>query len=227
MTQNKIDKSPHTIQTMFNIIADKYDLINNIMSLGAHKYIKYKSIKNLDIKPNAKVIDLCCGTGDLCNIVKKLHPDSNVTGIDFSDNMLEIARQKNVNNKILYFQGDVTNLPYEDNSFDTVTMAFGLRNIANPEKAVEEVYRILKPQGKFLHIDFGEKNCLSRIYNIFTKITSKILTENNSAYEYLIQSKNIFPSPEDLIKDFERKGFIREKRQDYLFGVISSQIMTK
>ena len=124
-------------------------------------------------------------------------------------------------------QGDATNLPYEDNSFDIVTMGFGLRNIANAEKAVEEVYRILKPNGSFLHLDFGRKNFLSKIYDKITPTLAKIFTENSVSYKYLIKSKKEFLSPEDLIKDFENKGFKLKKRCDYIFGVISAQIMYK
>lgn len=220
-----LDKSVSTIKTMFNMIAENYDKINDIMSFGSHRLVKFESVKNLDISPHANVIDLCCGTGDLAKMIKKLQPDACVTGIDFSERMLEIAKQKPSGVKFL--QGDVTNLPYEDNSFDIVTMGFGLRNIQNAEKAVSEIYRILKPCGQFLHLDFGRKNLISKLYDILTPIMISGFTENKSAYEYLIKSKKIFPEPQDLIKDFESKGFRLKKRKDFLQGVISSQIMIK
>ena len=221
------DKSPKNIQIMFNLIANKYDLINNIMSFGTQKYIKYKSIKNLKIKPHDKIIDLCCGTGDLSVLINQIEPQAGVTGIDFSDNMLDIARKKKHAGKIQYFQGDVTNLPYSDNTFDFAVMGFGLRNIQNAEKAVEEAYRILKPGGCFMHLDFGKKNLLNKLYNLTTPFIARLLTENFSAYSYLIKSKQNFPEPDDLIKDFESKGFKLKKRQDFLFGVISMQVMVK
>jgi demethylmenaquinone methyltransferase/2-methoxy-6-polyprenyl-1,4-benzoquinol methylase len=220
-----LDKQPETIHTMFNIIAQKYDFINNIMSFGTQIHIKSACIKNLELKSNDRVLDLCCGTGDLAGLIKKTFPDINVTGIDFSEKMLDIAKNKYP--QVRFFQGDATNLPYEDNYFDVVTMGFGLRNIQNAEKAVEEVYRILKPNGKFLHLDFGEKNLLSKIYDKITPIIVSRFTENASAYSYLIKSRQIFPTPADLIKDFESKGFKPYKRKDYIFGVISSQIMLK
>ncbi len=225
--RNIIDKTPQTIHVMFNMISEKYDFMNNIMSFGTHYYVKYMSIKNLDIKPDERVIDLCTGTGDLARIIKKLYPDAIVEGIDFSENMLKIAKKKSLNTKIQYFQGDVTNLPYSDNTFDAVTIGFGLRNIQNAEKAVEEIYRILKPGGSFLHLDFGKTNFLSKIYEKITPFFAKVFTENDYSYEYLIKSKQNFPPPDDLIKDFESKGFKLKSRKDYIFGVISSQIMTK
>ena len=225
--KNTVDKTPEAIHVMFNMISRKYDFMNNIMSFGTHYYVKYRSIKSLNIKPHDNIIDLCCGTGDLARIIKYFHPDACVTGIDFSEEMLKIAKTKNPKRKIRYLQGDVTNLPYEDNSFDIVTMGFGLRNIANAEKAVEEAYRILKPQGSFLHLDFRNQNFLNKIYEKTTPILAKMFTENYFSYDYLIKSKQTFPSPDDLIKDFENKGFIFKKRNDYLFGVISAETMTK
>lgn len=220
-----IDKSPQTIHTMFNMLAKNYDKINDIMSFGTHNYAKAKSLSNLKINPHDRVLDLCCGTGDLARIMKEIQPDACIIGADFSERMLEIAKDKNPN--IKFMQLDATNLPFEDNSFDIVTMGFGLRNIQNAEKAVEEIYRVLKPSGKFLHLDFGKKNFISRIYDKLIPIIVGNFTENPSAYRYLIKSRQIFPEPADLIKDFEKKGFKLEKRKDYLFGVISSQIMIK
>jgi len=219
------DKTPQAIHTMFNMIAQKYDFINNIMSFGTHLSVKCACVKSLDIKPHDNVLDLCCGTGDIAGLIKKIQVSACVTGIDFSENMIDIAKDKHPTVKFL--QGDATSLPYEDNTFDIVTMGFGLRNIQNAEKAVEEVYRILKPNGKFLHLDFGEKNIISKIYDKITPLIVSRFTDNAPAYSYLIKSRQIFPTPTELIKDFESKGFSLYKREDYLFGVISSQIMVK
>lgn len=219
------DKSFQNIQAMFNIISDKYDFINNIMSFGTQNYIKFQCIKCLHIRPDDKVIDLCCGTGDLSKIIKQIGPNANTIGIDCSDNMLAIAREKD--KKTQYFQGDVTNLPYADNTFDIAVMGFGLRNILNAEKAVDEAYRILKKGGYFMHLDFGNKNFISKIFDILMPVFVKLFTKNSFAYSYLIESKRIFPEPQELIKDFESKGFKFKERKDFLFGVISMQIMMK
>ena len=205
------DKSPQKIQAMFNLISDRYDFINRVMSFGTQQYVKYMSIKNLRIKAHDKVIDLCCGT--------------DITGVDFSDKMLEIARSKSKN--IEYLQVDVTNLPFADNTFDFAVMGFGLRNIQNAEKAVEEVYRILKPGGYYMHLDFGRKNLLSKIFDFIIPVLVRLFTDNYFAYSYLIKSKQLFPAPDDLIRDFGKKGFKLKKRKDFLFGVISMQIMIK
>lgn len=220
-----LDKTPETIRTMFNMIADKYDFVNNAMSFGTQNYVKNQSIKLLEIPHHAKVIDLCCGTGDLSKIVKKQSSTALVTGIDFSDRMISIAKTRD--QEVEFLQGDVTNLPYSDESFDFAIMGFGLRNILNAEKAIEEVYRILKSGGYFLHLDFGKKNFASKIYDLLTPILIRLFTENREAYSYLIKSKQEFPTPDDLIKDFESKGFKFVQRKDFLCGVISVQVLQK
>lgn len=220
-----LDKSPQNIQNMFNMIAKRYDFMNNVISLGTHNFVKYLSLKNLDIHPHDSVLDLCCGTGDLSRNIKKIQPLACITGIDFSRQMLSIAQSKSCD--IKYIEGDITKLPFEDNSFDFVTIGFGLRNISQPEKAVEEAYRVLRPGGKFLHLDFGRKNLISKIFDLIIPFTSGLFFKNENPYKYLINSKKIFPLPEELIKDFELKGFKFIKRQDYLFGVVSCQILKK
>ena len=218
-------KAPEYIQNMFNKIANKYDLINNVMSFGLHKYVKNDCIEILDVNPHTKVLDACTGTGDIAELIKKHQPLAEVTGVDFSDYMLDIANLKTEN--IKYIQGDVTALDFPDNTFNIITMGFGLRNISNPEKALNEVYRTLKPGGKFLHLDFGRKNFLSKIFNILVPIFAKIFGGDKESYSYLIKSKNAFPEPDELIKDFEKSGFNYVMRKDYFFGVISMQIMKK
>ena len=219
------DKSPQKIQTMFDIISDKYDLINNIMSLGLQKLIKKNSVKLLKIKPKDNILDLCCGTGDFAYIIKNGYPDVKVLGADFSQEMLKIAREKGKGVKFIH--GDATNLPFEDNSFDFVIMGFGLRNIQDTEKALKEIYRILKYGGKFLHIDFGEKNILNSLFDRIIPNLTHILTKNSFAYRYLIDSKKTFPEPNNLVIEFENSGFKFLKRKDYLFKTISCLVMKK
>lgn len=220
-----LDKTPETIQTMFNMISEKYDFMNNIISFGMQYFIKKNCIKQLVINLNSNVLDLCCGTGDLAKLLKRYNPNSSVTGMDFSVKMIEIA--KNRIEGVRFLQGDATNLPYADNTFDAVTMGFGLRNIQNAEKTIEEVYRVLKPNGKFLHLDFGEKNVLSSIYDKVIMFIVRIFSNDIFAYKYLIDSKKMFPIPEELIKIFEKRGLKLLKRKDYLFKTISCQIYEK
>ena len=220
-----IDKSPDKIQSMFNKISDKYDFINNIMSFGTHFFIKKDCINLFEGKSALKILDLCCGTGDLTRIIKKKFSDAEVIGIDFSEKMLEIAKEKDT--ELNYLQADVVKLPFDDNSFDIITIAFGLRNIEDFDCALNEIYRVLKPNGQFLHLDFGEKNFLSSMFDKIVPVVTELFTKNNLAYSYLIKSKQEFYTPDELIKLFKNTGFKFLKRKDYLCKTISCQIVTK
>lgn len=234
-----VNKSPEKIQKMFDKISYKYDFINNLMSFGTHFLIKKDCINSLDGKTDAKILDLCCGTGDLTRILKEKFPDAEVFGVDFSDKMLEIAKRKASDipspvgrmserqEGVKYLHADVTNLPFKDNTFDIVTTGFGLRNIENFNGALDEIYRVLKPNGLFLHLDFGEKNFLNKMFDIIIPKFIRIFTKNNEAYSYLVKSKKEFPEPKELIEIFEGKSFKFLKRKDYLSGAISCQIFNK
>lgn len=219
------DKNPQKIKNLFNEIAIYYDKMNNLISLGTHYLIKYLVIKKLDIKPKTKGLDLCCGTGDFSKIISKTFPQTKIIGLDFSPEMLKLAQSKN--KKQTFILGDCTNLPFKENEFDYITMGFGLRNIQDRQKAIDEIYRVLTPSGKFLQLDFGYRNQISGIFNIIVPIFAKICKTNSEHYQYLLESKNTFPEPENLIKEFENHGFRLIKKYDYLFGSISCQIMQK
>ena len=220
-----INKNPERIKKLFNEISDYYDNMNNIISLGLHKVIKTSAVKLLDIKKNSIILDLCCGTGDITKIVNKKNPSSKVIGVDSSYKMIEKAKIKNPDN--LFVEGDCTCLPFKDNEFDYTVISFGLRNIEDRTKAITEIYRVLKERGYFLHLDFGEHNFQNRIFDFLLKIIIFILPFLKENYEYLIQSKNDYPVPNELIWEFQREGFILSRKRDYLFGVITVIIMQK
>lgn len=220
-----INKEPDSIKKMFNKIAAHYDLLNNIISFFTHYQVKKIAVKNLDIAPNAKVLDLCCGTGDLGIIAKQLTPSCEVIGVDFSKNMTEIAAYKSQN--IKYMEQDATNLNFEDNSFDYVLMGFGLRNIKNRQAALKEIYRVLKTGGSFLHLDFGAKNFLNKIYDLIITFLAKMFFKNTESYLYLLKSKNEFPPPNILAEKFKNIGFNIKTIKYCCLKLISYQICIK
>jgi len=219
------DKNPEKIKNMFNEISSYYDRMNNFISFGTHYLLKFLAVKELHIKPRSMVLDLCCGTGDFSRIISKFYPRTHVIGLDFSEKMLKIAKTKNPKN--VFMPGDCTNLPFESNEFDYITMGFGLRNIQNRQKAISEAYRVLNNGGKFLHLDFGYHNRVAEVFSIIVPAMAKFFGANSEHYKYLLESRNEFPLPDDLIKEFESAGFKYIKKSNYLFGAISMQIMQK
>ncbi len=219
------NKNPQKVREIFEEISPYYDFMNNIISVGCHLLIKFLSIKELNPQPNTMLLDLCCGTGDYTKIISKFYPKVKTIGLDFCDKMLKIAKLKNP--KGTFMRGDCTSLPFRDNEFNYVTMSFGLRNIQDRKAALEEIYRVLDVGGLFLHLDFGKHNFLSKIFNILVPIVAMFFGKNKNHYEYLINSKEEFPQPTALIREFKAVGFKYKKRRDYLFGVISLQIMEK
>lgn len=223
------NKNPQKITKMFDEISSYYDKMNNLISLGTHLIIKKTAIKNLKIRPNSYILDLCCGTGDFTKIIANIEPSSKIIGLDASENMIKTAKQKNP--KKIFIQGDCTRLIFKENEFDYITIGFGLRNIEDRQKAISEIYRTLKPNGKFLHLDFGNHTISGKLFNFLVLAIINcfgiIFNLNKDSYKYLIQSRNEYPEPEKLIKEFENYGFKLIKRKDFFFGAISFQILQK
>jgi len=217
-----MDKNPEKIKQMFNDIAKSYDFNNNIISFGFHKYVKQLAINSFQFEGNC--LDLCTGTGDIAEILYK--KGCNVTGLDFSKNMLEIARKKHP--YIEFIEGDCTSLPFENNSFDAITISFGLRNIEDYNKALKEIYRVLKPNGKIFHLDFCKENILANIlYDFIIPKLVKIFYGNNLPYKYLVQSKQEFFDLKTLQHIFETQNFKFKTQKIFLFGTIASQSYIK
>ena len=220
-----IDKNPQDIKQMFDNISNRYDFLNNIISFGLHKFVKKYVISKLNIKPNDKVLDLCCGSGDLTSIIKKKYPTIDVFGVDFSSKMIEIAKRKN--SLIEFREADATNLPFNDNQFDIVTVAFGLRNIKEYNVALNEIKRVLKKGGLFLHLDFESSSKIQKTYDILIIFLLKFVIKNIEPYKYLLKSKKEFFSSNELLKLFQKQGFGVIKHEKMLFNMISYQIVEK
>ena len=219
-------KNPETIKILFNNLAKRYDFFNRVISLGMQTRVKKKSLKLLNIEDGSNVLDICTGTGDLAFFINKINPNLNITGIDFSEKMLEIARnkQKDYQNNMKFFLADGRELPFEDNTFDIVTIGFGLRNIENYERVISEIHRVLKPKGQILNLDFScDKSFANSVFDLLTSILTSFTSKKNS-FRYLISSKKEFLSSTDLINLFRRKGFIFLKRKYFAFEVISAEV---
>ena len=225
MKHKNLEKTPEKIQNLFNLIAPQYDQNNDIISLFMHRFVKKSVVEAIpEVSENAKILDLCTGTGDIAALLKKRFPSADITGVDFSDAMLKIARRKH--KTINFVNADCLKLPYEDNSFDLVTISFGLRNTVSFDKALSEISRVLKPGGIFVHIDFGDANKhADRVFYELVKFIAEL--QGDDCYVYLLQSKNEFPPVEKLVELFASHGLKYEMRRDYIFGIISAQYCIK
>ena len=225
MKHKNLEKTPEKIQNLFNLIAPQYDQNNDIISLFMHRFVKKSVVEAIpEVSENAKILDLCTGTGDIAALLKKRFPSADITGVDFSDAMLKIARRKH--KTINFVNADCLKLPFEDNSFDLVTISFGLRNTVSFDKALSEISRVLKPGGLFVHLDFGDANKYAdRVFYELVKFIAEL--QEDDCYVYLLQSKNEFPPVEKLVELFASHGLKYEMRRDYIFGIISAQYCIK
>ncbi len=200
------------IVKMFDEIAPSYDLVNRIVSFGSDKIWREKAIKEaLKYIKNPKILDVACGSGDMIEVWKKYSDD--ITGLDASAGMLEVAKKRFP--EITFYQGLAQNLPFENESFDTISISFGIRNVVEPDKAIEEFARVLKKNGILLILEFTKPYKKTTIRNAIDFYSNKILpkiggiiSKNKEAYEYLPNSIKNFYTLNELsqkLKEFEIK----------------------
>jgi demethylmenaquinone methyltransferase/2-methoxy-6-polyprenyl-1,4-benzoquinol methylase len=202
-----IGKDPQKIQSMFARVAANYDRANNILSMGVHHLWRKKLVKVSQASYGDDVLDCATGTGDLAiEFKKKVGEDGKVIGTDFCQEMLAPApeKAKALGLDIEFSVADVLSLPFENNRFDIVSIAFGIRNVADPVKAIQEMARVVRPGGRVMVLEFGkvELPVLSKVYNYYSeKILPKLggwVTGEKEAYEYLQKSSAEFPSREQF-----------------------------
>lgn len=218
------------IKEMFNTIAKSYDKLNDIISFNFQSNIKKQAIGNLSLNQKIKVLDVCTGTGDIAIYFAKLLPCANVTGIDFSPEMLKVAlvKAENISN-IKFMEGEALNLPFSDGEFDISFISFGLRNLTDLEQGLKEMKRVTKTGGTVSSLDMGKmKGLLAPFFNFFlfkiVPILGLVFSAKFAAYKYLPRSTEKFPSQERLLEIFEEIGLKNVKKHDFLFGAISQQI---
>ena len=232
-----LDKSKKAqVALMFNNIARKYDFLNHFLSMGIDKLWRKKAVKLLKPLQPKQMLDIATGTGDFALACLKLNPEK-VTGIDISTEMLAVGREKiakkNLQDKIELFEGDSENIQFEDNSFDAITVAFGVRNFENLEKGLKEMNRVVRPGGKVVVLEFSkpEKFPVKQFYNFyFFKILpfwGRMVSKDSSAYTYLPESVGAFPDGENFLKIYRACGFEKTEQIKLSFGIASIYVGTK
>jgi demethylmenaquinone methyltransferase/2-methoxy-6-polyprenyl-1,4-benzoquinol methylase len=205
------------VSTMFNNIAPYYDLLNKVLSLGIDKIWRKKAI-NLLKEDNPKIIlDVATGTADVAlEVAKRLQPEK-IIGVDISTEMLAFGREKiekaGLSKMITLEEGDSENMPFESNTFDAITVAFGVRNFENLEKGLIEMHRVLKPKGKLVVLEFSKPTIFpfKQLFNFYFKYIlpsiGKLTSKDPKAYKYLYESVQAFPDGKNFVSKLDKIGF--------------------
>lgn len=234
---NEEEEKTRQLSRMFNTISGKYDRFNDIMTWGMARAWRKSAL--LSLKPlNPKhILDIATGTGDFgIKAFKFLSPEK-VTGVDISDKMMEIGlekvRKEGLEGKMIFEVQDCAQLPYPDNSFDAATIAFGIRNFEKLNDSLQQIHRVLRPGGQLLILEMNEpqKGLMLKGYQFYTKIfvrmTSRMLSADSRAYDYLTASMHVFPSGKKLLQILEANGFTIKKHRRFTFGVCSMYLVEK
>ncbi len=225
------DGKKEQVAEMFDNIAPKYDFLNQLLSLGIHKGWRKKSVKLLIPFDPKFILDVATGTGDFAiEANKRLNP-TKIIGVDISEGMMKFGREKlkklKLDSKIELKLGDSENLPFSDNSFDAITVGFGVRNFETLEKGMAGMFRVLKPGGIVVILEFSRprKFPIKQFYNFYfnhvTPFIGKLFSKDNRAYTYLPESVNAFPDGDTFLAIMKKTGFSDPTWQPLSFGIAS------
>ena len=225
------------VEQMFDTISENYDGLNRVISLGSDVKWRKKVIKMVaETKPKT-ILDIATGTGDLAIQFAENTSAEKIVGLDLSEGMLSVARKKvsgkNISEKIEFVQADSEALPFDDNTFDAITVSFGIRNFENLEKGLSEIYRVLKKGGIFVILETSvpSKFPFKQGYYFYSKnvlpLVGKLFSKDKVAYKYLSESASVFPHGEVLNNILCKIGFNEVKNKPQTFGVATIYNATK
>ena len=223
------DAAAIAVREMFTSIAPRYDTLNHVLSMNIDRLWWWRTarrFRHILRRQNARVLDLCCGTGDMAFALFKQcgNGGASVSGADFSHAMLQRATVKGVGKPMQWLEADALQLPFSGERFDLVTSAFGFRNLANYDAGLREIYRVLRAEGEVGILDFGEpKGALGHLYRFyFKRVLPKIgtvLSGVSGPYAYLPASVEKFPEPQEMLERMKRAGFRETAHTPYTFGI--------
>ena len=211
-----VDKSSDRVRDMFAQIANRYDLMNHLLSLNIDKYWRASTVKRVPIEGDAPLLDLCTGTGDLAFAFRKAYPELPIVGVDFCGEMLDVARKKlrqRTIEGIEFREASAMQLPFETDLFQAVSVAFGIRNVEDTDQGLREMVRVCQPGGRVAILEFSKPNIwpLSSIYqfyfrHVLPRIGQMMAQNDKSAYEYLPSSVSQFPDGTAFVELMTRAG---------------------
>jgi len=222
------------VREMFSLLAGRYDLINDLMSAGLHRKWKRDTIRLAlaGRRGPLRVLDLCCGTGDLAFLAEESTAEARVTGADFTLPMLEVAlrRRREGSRRSRFVQADALRLPFRDGGFDAITIGYGLRNIADAERALAEMRRVLAPGGRLVVLDFGKpSNRLAAwLYQGFLRtvmpLMGRLFHGDPDTYLYIPESLKKFPAQRGVEELMRRAGFVNARHENRLLGTMGLNV---
>jgi demethylmenaquinone methyltransferase/2-methoxy-6-polyprenyl-1,4-benzoquinol methylase len=231
--QVPVGEKADRVRAVFDSVADRYDLMNDLMSLGIHRLWKRFAIDLAGVRAGQRVLDLASGTGDLAaRLAGLVGPQGQVVMTDINNAMLNKGRDRMINDGLVgnvrYAQINAERIPFADNSFDCVSIAFGLRNVTDKQTALREVYRVLRPAGRLLVLEFshpGDKT-FSKLYDLYSfrllPAIGKLVAGDADSYRYLAESIRMHPDQETLKAMMQTAGFERCDFHNMTGGVVAA-----
>ncbi|MFS0863553.1 demethylmenaquinone methyltransferase [Fredinandcohnia sp. 179-A 10B2 NHS] len=230
MQQSKEQRVHHVFEKIYK----NYDKMNSVISFQQHKAWRKDTMKKMSVKPGSAALDLCCGTADwTIALADAVGPTGKVVGLDFSKNMLKIGQEKVSSLKldqVTLVHGNAMDLPFEDNSFDYVTIGFGLRNVPDYMQVLKEMYRVVKPGGKVVCLEtsqptmIGFKQLYYFYFRFIMPVFGKLFAKSYEEYSWLQESARDFPGMKELALMFEEAGFTNIQVKPYTFGVAAMHL---
>ena len=229
------DEKARYVRRMFGAIAPRYDLTNTLISAGLHRRWKRVAVRLLRVPTGGRAVDICCGTGDLALLLARcVGPRGEVWGVDFSPEMLQVARRRaraaGLDTICRFAQGDAMALAFGNMTFDAATVGFGIRNVIHPERALEEIRRVLRPDGRLAVLEFSRprSRTIRRLYDLysFTLLpwVGRLVSRHNDAYLYLPTSIRTWPDQEEFATVLSQAGFAEVRYQNLCTGIAAIHV---
>ncbi|UUV06170.1 MULTISPECIES: bifunctional demethylmenaquinone methyltransferase/2-methoxy-6-polyprenyl-1,4-benzoquinol methylase UbiE [Ruegeria] len=217
------------VQGVFNSVASKYDVMNDVMSMGIHRVWKDAMMDWLAPRPGQRLLDVAGGTGDISFRFLKRAGHGHATVLDLTEPMLIEGRQRaeadQMSDSLNWVVGDAMALPFEDNTFDVYTISFGIRNVTRPQEALNEAYRVLKPGGRLMVLEFSQlpNDGLQKLYDLYSfnviPRMGKLIANDYDSYQYLVESIRKFPDQETFLNMVRTAGFENAKYRNLSMGI--------
>lgn len=221
-----------SVRHMFARIAPRYDVANDVLSFGVHRLWRRAAVRRLGVQRGMSVLDLCTGTGDFAfTFAEAVGPEGRVVGLDFVEEMIGQARRKlgrkpaGIQEAVEFVVGDAMQLPFADRTFDVISVAFGIRNVDEPQRCLREMKRVLKPGGRALVLEFGRPTwpLFSQVYRLYSSYwmpaVGGVISGDREAYEYLPRTSREFPDGANFASMMKSSGFDSVSSLAFLGGV--------